>query len=145
MQAISDHKERHPEDATAHYVKAAIAAAVAVGAYEMLKRDEEARGIWTSQHHGEDGEHRPHARFDDYERERERGVEFARERSRSRSHSEGGDNPAHDRHLLEEAVGAYALGRQILGHNQHPILKLVAEALGASGLYQEVKNDFERH
>lgn len=143
MEAIKDHRERHPEDATGHYVKAGLAAAVAIGAYEMLKKDEEARRASQGDcpHH----EGRYHVHLGD--REREEGEEWEREerrRSRSRSVEDTEDeDPHHGRHLLQEAVGAYALGRQVMGHRQHPIVKWVAEALGASGLYEEAKNDLD--
>jgi len=113
MQAIRDHKDKHPDDATAHYVKAAIAGAVAIGAYEMLKKDENLKANWN-----------PHD---------EKNVDSDMEHH--------GAGTGHGRHILEEAVGAYALGRQMMGHRNHPIVKLVAEALGAAGLYQEAKHD----
>lgn len=120
MQAIRDNRDHHPQDATPHYIKAAIAGAVAIGAYEMLKKDEERSG------------HRDHVviKSDDDEIDIE-------ERERHRRGSE----PGHGRHLLEEALGAYALGRQMMGHESHPLVKLVAEALGAAGLYQEAARD----
>ena len=143
MQAIRDEKRQHPRDANTHYIIAAIAGAVAVGAYEWLKRDEEAKGNGPSHQHGEHGEHgghRHHKHLDDKQQH-----EFVEERRRrSWSGSDGGDNLGHAMHLLEEAVGAYALGRQLMGHKHHPIFKLVAEALGAAGFYQEALKDLER-
>ena len=121
MQAVRDHKDHHPQDATAHYVKAAIAGAVAIGAYEMLKKDE---GRTTQ------GE-RVVIKSDEDEIDIE---------EREQHH---GNGPHHGRHLLEEALGAYALGRQMMGHKDHPLIKLVAEALGAAGLYQEATRDLE--
>jgi len=52
-----------------------------------------------------------------------------------------GTEEHHGQHLLEEALGAYMLGRQLMGHKKHPLVKLVAEALGAAGLYQEATRD----
>ncbi len=131
MQAIRDDKRQHPEDANTHYIIAAIAGAVAVGAYEMLKRDENAKGNGPSHQHGEHGEHGEHRHHKHSDDKQQHG-------------SDGVDNPGHARHLLEEAVGAYAVGRQIMGHKHHPIFKLVAEALGAAGFYQEAMKDLER-
>jgi hypothetical protein len=143
MEAIKDHRERHPEDATGHYVKAGLAAAVAIGAYEMLKKDEEARRESEGDYPHHEGRHHVHLG----DREREDEEEWEREerrRSRSRSVEDRDDeDPHHGRHLLQEAVGAYALGRQAMGHKQHPIVKLVAEALGATGLYEEAKSDLD--
>jgi len=111
MQAVRDHKDHHPDDATAHYIKAAIAGAVAIGAYEMLKKDEGG------------------TKRDVYEIDIEE--------------THHGTEPGHGRHLIEEALGAYALGRQLMGHRHHSLIKLVAEALGAAGLYQEATRDLE--
>jgi hypothetical protein len=52
-----------------------------------------------------------------------------------------GNDSGHTRHLIEQAAGAYALGRQLLGHKHHSLIKLVAEAMGAAGLYQEAQRD----
>ena len=119
MQAARDHKELHAEDATSHYVKAAIAGAVAIGAYEMLRKDGEVKEDLISNI----------GRRDEIERD---------DRENDHPHGHGSH---HERHVLEEALGAYALGRQMMGHKQHPILKLIAEALGAYGLYHEAKKD----
>ena len=119
MQAVRDHRDHHPEDAPAHYVKAAIAGAVAIGAYEMLRKDEE--------------------RTRDKDRIVIKGGDDEIDiEEKEPNHSTG---PAHGRNLLEEALGAYALGRQLMGHKHHPLIKLVAEALDAAGLYQEAVRD----
>lgn len=140
LEAIKDQRQHRGDDATSHYLKAGVAAAVAVGAYEMLKRDQEER-------EGREGlaplrEGRQHVHLGDDDRDwSERDWE---RRSRSRSTGSGHSpdkDPHHLRHLAEEAAGAYALGRQAMGHNQHPIVKLVAEVLGATGLYKEGKHD----
>jgi hypothetical protein len=40
---------------------------------------------------------------------------------------------------LEEVIGAYSLGREILGDRKHHVAHLVGEALGATGLIQELR------
>ncbi|KAK4173831.1 hypothetical protein QBC36DRAFT_358992 [Triangularia setosa] len=44
------------------------------------------------------------------------------------------DRRGHTLDLAAEAAGAYALGRQMMGHNHHAILKLITEGLGAAAL-----------
>jgi len=116
MQAVRDSKDHHPDRAKAHYVKAAIAGAIAIGAFEMLKRDE---GL--DHHASSHDEHNKHT---------------GGHQSKHEKNEDG-----HTKDLVAEALGAYALGRQILGHTDHRILKLVAEGLGAVGLAREANRD----
>ena len=53
---------------------------------------------------------------------------------------ESGEPPHHVRHLLEEAVGAYVLGKDLLGDRKHHVAHLVAEALGATGLNKDLRD-----
>lgn len=98
--ALNDHDNK---DATPHYLKALVGAAVAVGAYEMARNKTK------------DGNDPPLG-------------------------GESGEPPHHGRHLLEEAVAAYALGKDLLGGRKHDVAHLVAEALGATGLIKDIRD-----
>jgi hypothetical protein len=89
-----------------HLSKAAIGAAVAVGAYELLRRQSEEKETPRHQHH-------------------------PRSRSSSPHHEH------HERHLAEEIIGAYGLGKELLGDKKHHVVHLVEEVIGALGLLQE--------
>ncbi len=89
------------EDQDYRLVKAAISAVVAVGAYEIVKRDENkdrpddaalTTVIYSRSHHHDD-------RDDYYRHHHHHRDEPAL------------DPPRHTRHLIEEAAGAYGLGR----------------------------------
>jgi hypothetical protein len=143
MQAAREHREHNPEEAKKHYINAAIAGAIALGAYEMLRRDEEKRRHGHGGHHVNLGDDLR----DDEESHRHRSRSSSRasdydeseDRRRERRHSES--DPAHqsghNKDLLVETLGAYALGRQMMGHKSHPIVKLIAEGLGVAGLSRE--------
>jgi len=120
MQAIRDNKEKHPDRAKPHYVKAAIAGAIAIGAFEMLRKENR-----PDHHESSHSEHHKHS-------------DGHHERSHVEHH---GNEDGHTTDLAAEALGAYALGRQILGHTDHHILKLVAEGLGAVALAREASRD----
>jgi len=112
MQAVRENRENNPDEAKEHYVKAAIAGAIALGAYKMMESDE---NQWRA-NHGEDNmgfDNKPPAPPD----------------------------PHHARDMLAEVAGAYALGRQMMGHKDHRMLKLIAEGLGAAALARETKKD----
>ena len=104
------------DDKSASLLKAGVGAAVAIGAWELLRRAEA---------NGEPLRHRT-----------------SRSYSRSRSRSRGGEGEKevkhHKTHLMEEIIGAYSLGRKILGDRRHHVAHLVGEALGATGLIQEL-------
>src|SRR5436305_14661908 len=93
----------HDKDATPHYLKALVGAAVAVGAYEMARNK-------------------------------------TKDGTDPSSGGESGDPPHHGRHLLEEAVGAYVLGKDLLGDRKHHVAHLVAEVLGATGLIKDIRD-----
>ncbi|KAH8646507.1 hypothetical protein BGZ60DRAFT_233342 [Tricladium varicosporioides] len=124
------------EHKTSHAVKAAIGAAVAIGAWEMLRRAD--------------------AEGKEYEfpirrsRSRSRGRELSRSpsrsdsESRSRSRSKSKKGKHHDRQLIEEIIGAYSVGKEMLGDRRHHIAHLVGEAIGATGLIQELREK-DRH
>jgi hypothetical protein len=112
------------EDKTGHLLKASVGAAVAVGAWELLRRAEA------------DG--KPIRRYGDSSRSRSRSR--SRSSSRNRSSSRSSQKiKHHKRHVLEEVIGAYSLGREILGDRKHHVTHLVGEALGATGLIQELR------
>ena len=90
--------------------KAAIAGAIAVGAFAMMQKDE--------------NKHR------EEEKEPEMGYE-------PRIDKGAKDRKGHALDLAAEAAGAYALGRQMMGYKNHAILKLIAEGLGAAALGRE--------
>lgn len=92
-----------------HALKAAIGAAVAIGAYELLRRDD-------------DSAKQPNKQ----------------PKSKSMARNGSPDPKHHDRHLAEEIIGAYALGKELLGDKMHHIVHLVGEAIGATGLLQEL-------
>jgi hypothetical protein len=41
--------------------------------------------------------------------------------------------------LVEEIIGAYSVGKEMLGDRRHHVVHLVGEALGATGLIQELR------
>lgn len=112
MQGVRENREHNPDEAKEHYVKAAIAGAIALGAYKMMESDE---NQWRH-NHGE-----PDMYYD------------PKPPASPDSH--------HTRDLIAEAAGAYALGRQMMGHKNHFMLKLIAEGLGAAALARETKKD----
>jgi len=106
------------EDKTKHIVKGSIGAAIAIGAWEMYKQQEER------------GERRSRS----MSRSRSRSVN----RSMSRSRSPSSERVKHHkRRMFEEIVGAYALGKELLGDKHHHIAHLVGEALGATALVKD--------
>jgi hypothetical protein len=117
------------DNKTASLLRASVGAAVAVGAYELLRRAEEK------------GE--PVYRGFSRSRSRSRSRSPSQHRSRSHSNashaSQSSQVKHHKRHVLEEVIGAYSLGREILGDRKHHVAHLLGEALGATGLIQELR------
>jgi len=111
MLGVREHREGHQHDANSHYVKAAIAGAIAIGAYALMEKDENKE---------RDENHRPDM---GYEPRPDKGP---------------ADHRGHMVDLAAEAAGAYALGRQMMGHKNHAILKLITEGLGAAALGKEI-------
>lgn len=112
------------EDATKEMAKAAIAAAVAVGAFELVRRAE-AKGDT------------------DYYRRSRSWLPDNRSRERSKSHDASGHSSGevrhHKAHFAEELIGAYALGKELLGDKKHHVGYMVAEAIGGLGGFQELR------
>jgi hypothetical protein len=110
---------------TASLLKAGVGAAVAIGAYELLRRAEE----------------KGEPIYRGFSRSRSRSRSRSPSRHRSSSHASHSSQQVkhHKRHVLEEVIGAYSLGREILGDRKHHVAHLVGEALGATGLIQELR------
>jgi hypothetical protein len=121
-------KEDLDKNTNQHLVRAAIGAAVAIGALKMMQGDQEHAGSAressedNQQGHGNEvvivGEHSDHGD--------------------SHSHS-GSEEPSpkkkhHISRLVHDASRAYGLGRNITGKEHHGIVLLIAETLGALGL-----------
>jgi hypothetical protein len=103
------------DDRMDHLIKAGVGAAVAIRAYEMLRRERERSASPT--------------------RDRRHSVSSS---MHSRLSSKASNPPHHDRHILEEIISAYSLGKELLGDKHHHIRHLVGEAIGAAGLAQEL-------
>lgn len=145
--------EDDDESTTSHLMKASVGAAVAVGAYEMLSKDNKSLPAYRSlfkkkyshHHHHEaekaTSEEEERSRYS-VEHERTEKQLVRRERSSSLSSSASSssaeEESGHKRRLAEELVGAYSLGKQLLGDKKHRITHLVADAVGAAALLKEV-------
>jgi hypothetical protein len=116
--AIQDHKHE-----TDHYLKAAVGAAVAVGAFHQLQKKVHHDG-----HEGTMNKHNEHG-----------SGQHTKDGKYSGDNDDERDPPHHKRRLLEEAAGAYAVGRDLLGDRNHHVTHLLAEALGATGLIKDLK------
>jgi hypothetical protein len=103
------------DDKLDHLLKAGIGAAVAIGAYELLRRAE--NGPESSPDH----------------------HQHSSSSSHSRPSSSSPKSTHHTRHLFEEIIGAYTLGKELLGDKNHHVRHLVGEAIGATGLLQELR------
>jgi hypothetical protein len=127
------------ENAQAHLVKAGIAAIVAIGAFELLRRAEAQsklsnpskshENLYSSSHHLRSRSVSPSDGV--YDRERDTTLTIRRSGSTDVKH--------HKAHFAEEVIGAYALGKELLGDKKHHVGHLVAEAIGAAGLFQELR------
>jgi hypothetical protein len=93
-------------------VKAAVAATVAVGTYEMLRRKEESHNSHFASGHSTNA--------------------MAYPTSPKPKH--------HTKYMLEEAAGLYALGSELLGDKRHHAAHLVAEAVRATGLIKDLRD-----
>lgn len=103
---VAKSMDREDNDQLEHLLKAGVGAAVAIGAYELLRRAE-LRSDYSA------GERR-----------------HSSSSSRSRRDSNSSNPPHHKRHLLEEAIGAYTLGKELLGDKKHHIAHLVGKQSG---------------
>ncbi|CAI9627177.1 unnamed protein product [Alternaria burnsii] len=125
MRAIEASHEGKEDHAKKHIGYAAVGAAVAVGAMELLRRDElhkrresdsseeDITICEDSHHHHHHGHH---------------CEEVVRVEPR---HGRDTTPSGHKRRLAEEIVGAYALGQEIMGHKKHHVAHVVAEVIGA--------------
>ena len=125
MKGIHHNKAREP-GAEDHYLKAAIAGAIAVGGFALLKHDESL----SSDDESPKPKHKktspsPHEKW------------VAPYDKWAKEHDDSWIGPGHKGDLAAEAAAAYALGRQMLGHKDHRILKLIAEGLGAVATVKE--------
>ena len=100
-----------------HAIKSAVGAAVAIGAFELLRRrDNDTHNRHDHHdHHGHDGH------------------------PSRRSRSASPQPKHHDRRLAEEILGAYALGKELLGDKKHHVAHLVAEAISGNAQLRHVK------
>jgi hypothetical protein len=119
MKAVQSSHDRHDGVSKKHLTHAAITAAVAVGAFELLRRDEkkETRNDNLRESTESDGE--PF----EFEDDRYRNQQDTSHHSR---HSRDRSPRSHKRRLLEEIGGAYALGEEMIGHRKHHVAHLVS-------------------
>ncbi len=98
--AITKAQDHKPDDTAPHYLKAAIAGTIAIGAYEMSKKDE-----------GHDGSKSAPPKPD-----KAHGPNHVN----LKPHHKGRSTD-----MIAEALGTYALGRQMMGHTDllSPTLK----------------------
>ncbi|KAE9381028.1 hypothetical protein N431DRAFT_538824 [Stipitochalara longipes BDJ] len=111
------------DNKTASLLKAGVAAAVAVGAYKLLRRAEE----------------KGEPVYQGFSRSRSPSRHRSRSYSNASHASQSSQIPHHKRHVLEEVIGAYSLGKEILGDRKHHVAHLLGEALGATVLIQELR------
>ena len=97
-----------------HYTKAAIGAAVAIGAFYHLQNK-------VSHEKPDNDNHHSHRHYP--------------EENHEHHHP---DPPHYTRHRLEEAAAMYSVGKELLGDKRHHIAHLVAETLGAIGAIKDI-------
>ncbi|KAE8443048.1 hypothetical protein EG329_002442 [Mollisiaceae sp. DMI_Dod_QoI] len=134
------------EEKTSHLVKAGIGAAIAIGAFELLRRQNEkdredraSQGRRPRQLRQSGSWERSQSRSPTPSRSRTRSGPRSESHSGYRSRSRSSHIKHHKRHVVEEIIGAYSLGKEMLGDRKHHVAHLVGEALGATGLYQELR------
>ena len=149
LKGIQAERSHESKGADEHYLKALASAAVAIGACEMLRREankEETRDRDrdVDSDDGDDGD----VGLRDLEEGRaspeRRSGEERRMGERRRSDHEHRHEEGHKRRLAEELVGAYAVGREMMGDKKHRIADLVAEVLGAAGLTKELSTHADK-
>ncbi|KAF4631135.1 hypothetical protein G7Y89_g6999 [Cudoniella acicularis] len=123
------------EHKTSHLVKAGIGAAVAVGAWELLRRAEADGSPYKYPLRGRSVS-RSRSEFSSRSQSRSRTRSRSRSRGYERKKKEG---KHHDRQLVEEIIGAYSVGKELLGDRKHHVAHLVGEAIGATGVIQELR------
>ncbi|GAB1200030.1 hypothetical protein APSETT444_009390 [Aspergillus pseudonomiae] len=144
--------DKDDEDTTSHLLKAAVGAAVAVGALEMLNKDGTGlpsyRELFKEKYVGHSSKHEHRS---SHEEDVDTSTEVADRRlvrhkgssSSSRSSSVSSHESGHKRRLAEELIGAYSLGKQLLGDKKHQVAHLVADAIGAAALVKEFFPEME--
>jgi hypothetical protein len=169
MKAVeANHK--HCSDIQKHHLThAAISAAVAVGAFELLRRDRE-KG-------GDVGDGRPVVVEEDGEDIVVRSEKHRHDRHYCHHNGQCDKSyhspHSHKRRLLEEIAGAYSLGEEMIGNQKHHVAHLVschisdgktvlecrlqpttckaltldqvAEAIGAIGAYKDISSTVDTH
>jgi hypothetical protein len=119
MKAVQSSHDRSEGASKKHLTHAAIAAAVAVGAFELLRRDEKKQKKKDLIRESTDSDEEAL----EFEGDRHRNQQDTSHHSRhSRDHSP----QSHKRRLLEEIGGAYALGEEMIGHRKHHVAHLVS-------------------
>jgi hypothetical protein len=117
------------EHKTQHAVKAAIGTAVAIGAFELLRREEEKER--------QGGRRRSSSGHRRSSSVRRRSSSVQRWGSSSRSRSPSPRN--HFRHLAEEVLGAYGVGKEMMGDKKHHVAHLVEAVIGAVGMVHDAR------
>ncbi|KEF54267.1 uncharacterized protein A1O9_09433 [Exophiala aquamarina CBS 119918] len=137
VKALDDDKH----EAGDHYLKAAVGAAVAVGAFYQLSKKAD-HPLWRRDSDissdDEDAQHTELVKTDQTQIVRHKHHEHHEHHEHHGSHGSHHLHPAHNRLLLEEAVGAYSLGKELLGDKRHHIIHLIGEALGAVGTIKDI-------
>jgi hypothetical protein len=127
MKGMKDKKEEDHGDMKAHFVRAAIGAAVAVGALEMMRNEKK---HFSDNHQGTEHE----------SSESESDEDPVDSTALAPGHGEQAaqQNRRHRHHdtvrFIQDSAAAYRLGRNVMGNRDHSIVLLIAEALGALGL-----------
>jgi hypothetical protein len=119
MKAVQSSHDRRDGASKKHLTHAAIAAAVAIGAFELLRRDEKKEQM--------DGAFEKVTEIDEEASEFEGDrYRHQHESSHHSLHSQDHSPRGHKRRLLEEIGGAYALGEEMIGHKKHHVAHLVS-------------------
>jgi hypothetical protein len=128
--------EEHHEGPKRHLAYAAVGATVAIGALELLRRDElrlreSDYSNETAVAHAEHSHHHHH-------RHDSETVEIS-------PNSEATYEPeGHKRRLAEEIAGAYSLGQEIMGHKKHHVTHIVAEVLAVVAALKNTGDHFDK-
>ncbi|RHZ60719.1 uncharacterized protein CDV56_108647 [Aspergillus thermomutatus] len=137
------------------HLKAGVGAAVAIGALEMLNKEDGSlltyrkllhKTYETSCPNWSHSRERHENSFPEQEESKRHLMRRERvSHSSSWSSSVLSNESGHNCHLVEELVGAYSLGKQLLGDKKHKIVYLVADAMGAAALLKEInEHDLKR-
>ncbi|KAK6525343.1 hypothetical protein TWF694_005483 [Orbilia ellipsospora] len=143
VEGIQSDNDGDSSDASGHYLKAAASAAVAIGAYEMLRKERKLRKQQMEgshhKHHSESTIEVEVIESSESEDEHDRKlIDYPHHHSSHQHHHNKEDG--HTRRMLEEIAGVYALGRELMGDKKHHITHLVAETIGALGAVKEAQS-----